>query len=155
MHTTRLTLAKPDEDKRRHSQATRTFVVELLRGAFGVRGACSRFRTALRLTTAPASWTHSKRFVQVGCALAALLVLAVLSSSGAQPSAQTGSSVVESAEAVPPYKDGRPTAKYRLKAIDQGVVLRHGDGPGKCDYLGARDIWVFEDAGTYYMHYDG
>ena len=62
--------------------------------------------------------------------------------------------VLESPEPVPPYKDGRPTAKYRLNAIDQGVVLRHGDGPAKCDYLGARDIWVFEDAGTYYMHYD-
>src|ERR1035437_2845598 len=33
-----------------------------LREAFGVRGACSRFRTAQRLPTAPASWTHSKRF---------------------------------------------------------------------------------------------
>jgi hypothetical protein len=33
-----------------------------LREAFGVRGACSRFRTAPSLTTAPASWTHSIRF---------------------------------------------------------------------------------------------
>ena len=41
-----------------------------------------------------------------------------------------------------------------LEAVDQGVVLRHGNGPGKCDLLGARDIWVFEDGGTYYMHYD-
>ncbi len=24
----------------------------------------------------------------------------------------------------------------------------------KCDILGARDVWVFEDKGTYYMHYD-
>jgi hypothetical protein len=30
-----------------------------LREAFGVRGACSRFRTAPRLATAPASWTRS------------------------------------------------------------------------------------------------
>ena len=36
-----------------------------LREAFGVRGACSRFRTAPRLTTAPASWTHSRRFAQI------------------------------------------------------------------------------------------
>jgi len=52
------------------------------------------------------------------------------------------------------YADGRPAAKYRLAAEDAGVVLRHGDGPGDCDYLGARDVWVWEDHGTYYMHYD-
>ena len=88
--------------------------------------------------------------------LAILVGLAAFSASGAKPPPlQTGSQVLASPEPVSPYKDGRPTAKYRLNAIDQGVVLRHGDGPGKCDYLGARDIWVFEDAGTYYMHYDG
>ena len=59
--------------------------------------------------------------------------------------------------AVPPsatYRDGRPAAKFRLDAQDHGVVLRHGDGPGRCDILGARDVWVFEADGTYYMHYD-
>ena len=53
------------------------------------------------------------------------------------------------------YSDGRPAATLRLAAQDQGVVLKHGDGPGQCDKLGARDIWVFEADGTYYMHYDG
>jgi len=53
------------------------------------------------------------------------------------------------------YADGRPAAKYRLDAEDAGVVLRHGDGPGRCDYLGARDIWVWESQGGYFMHYDG
>ena len=53
------------------------------------------------------------------------------------------------------YPDGRPAAKYRMDAVDQGVVMRHGDGPGQCDLLGARDIWVYEAEGTYYMHYDG
>jgi predicted GH43/DUF377 family glycosyl hydrolase len=53
------------------------------------------------------------------------------------------------------YPDGRPAATLRLEARDQGVVLKHGDGPGECDKLGARDIWVFEADGTYYMHYDG
>jgi predicted GH43/DUF377 family glycosyl hydrolase len=53
------------------------------------------------------------------------------------------------------YPDGRPAANLRLEARDQGVVLKHGDGPGECDKLGARDIWVFEADGTYYMHYDG
>jgi predicted GH43/DUF377 family glycosyl hydrolase len=41
-----------------------------------------------------------------------------------------------------------------MDAKDQGIVLRYGDGPGKCDMLGARDVWVFEDDGAYYMHYD-
>ncbi len=52
------------------------------------------------------------------------------------------------------YSDGRPAPQLRLNAKDHGIVLRYGDGPGKCDYLGARDVWVFEDKGTYYMHYD-
>jgi predicted GH43/DUF377 family glycosyl hydrolase len=53
-----------------------------------------------------------------------------------------------------PYPDGRPTASLRLDAQDAGVVLKHGDGPGECDIHGARDIWVYEDGGTFYMHYD-
>jgi len=52
------------------------------------------------------------------------------------------------------YPDGRPQARLRMNAKDQGIVLRYGDGPDKCDILGARDVWVFEDNGTYYMHYD-
>jgi hypothetical protein len=47
------------------------------------------------------------------------------------------------------YPDGRPSATLRLEAKDQGVVLQHGDGPGQCDILGARDIWVYEAGGTY------
>jgi len=53
------------------------------------------------------------------------------------------------------YPDGRPVARLRLEARDAGVVLRHGDGPGGCDALGARDVWVFESGGTAYLHYDG
>ena len=52
------------------------------------------------------------------------------------------------------YSDGRPAATLRMDAKDHGIVLRYGDGPDKCDYLGARDVWVYEDKGTYYMHYD-
>jgi len=52
------------------------------------------------------------------------------------------------------YSDGRPEAKMRMEARDYGIVLRYGDGPDKCDILGARDVWVFEDKETYYMHYD-
>jgi predicted GH43/DUF377 family glycosyl hydrolase len=52
------------------------------------------------------------------------------------------------------YSDGRPEAKLRMDAKDHGIVLKYGDGPNKCDILGARDVWAFEDDGTYYMHYD-
>jgi predicted GH43/DUF377 family glycosyl hydrolase len=52
------------------------------------------------------------------------------------------------------YEDGRPEATLRLEAADHGVVMRHGGGPGGCDRYGARDIWVYKDRGTYYMHYD-
>src|ERR1017187_7083797 len=57
-------------ENRDSSQAAKVSVDELPREAFGVRGACSRFRTAPRLATAPASWTHSKCFAQFGCGLA-------------------------------------------------------------------------------------
>jgi predicted GH43/DUF377 family glycosyl hydrolase len=59
--------------------------------------------------------------------------------------------------AVPPetYLDGRPQARLRLEAKDEGVVLRHGGGPGDCDVLGAREAIAFRDKGVYYMHYDG
>ena len=44
------------------------------------------------------------------------------------------------AAAAPQYADGRPEAKLRMEAKDQGVVLKHG--PDECDARGARDIWV-------------
>lgn len=53
------------------------------------------------------------------------------------------------------YSDGRPYTTLRMDARDQGVILHYGDGSDSCDYLGARDVWVFESLGTYYMHYDG
>lgn len=52
------------------------------------------------------------------------------------------------------YSDGRAVATLRMDAKDHGIVLRHGDGPDQCDILGARDPWVFEADGTYYLHYD-
>jgi predicted GH43/DUF377 family glycosyl hydrolase len=58
-------------------------------------------------------------------------------------------------QAASPYPDRRPTATLRMNAVDAGIVLKHGDGPNKCDVQGARDIWVFQDGDTYYMHYDG
>lgn len=56
---------------------------------------------------------------------------------------------------LPSYLDGRPVATQRLNAIDAGPVLRHGDGPGRCDVYGARDVWVYADRGTLYLNYDG
>ena len=52
------------------------------------------------------------------------------------------------------YADGRPACRWRLDAVDHGPVLRYGGGPGDCDVLGARDVWVWQHAGRYYMHYD-
>lgn len=48
-----------------------------------------------------------------------------------------------------------PEPAYRVRVDDYGVVLKHGGGPRSCDALGARDVWVWEHDGTYYMHYDG
>ncbi len=52
------------------------------------------------------------------------------------------------------YSDNRPAATLRMDAKDHGIVLRYGDGPSECDTRGARDVWVFEANGAYYMHYD-
>jgi len=46
------------------------------------------------------------------------------------------------------YPDGRPLATLRMEAADQGVVLKHGDGPGQCDVLGAREALNFADHGV-------
>jgi len=92
--------------------------------------------------------------------LAGLLVGSAISAAEAtSPQAtgqtsETGSRIVPSAE-IAKYPDHRPSARYRLDAKDRGVVFRHGSGPARCDYLGARDVWVFESNGIYYMHYDG
>lgn len=64
-------------------------------------------------------------------------------------------SKITAVENVNQYPDNRPAAKFRLEAKNAGVVLKHGSGPDSCDYLGARDVWVWEDSGKFYMHYDG
>ncbi len=56
--------------------------------------------------------------------------------------------------AEPKYSDGRPEAVLRMNATDHGIVLYHGNGPDSCDVYGARDVWVYEHGGVYYMHYD-
>jgi predicted GH43/DUF377 family glycosyl hydrolase len=56
---------------------------------------------------------------------------------------------------IPKYKDGRPECKYRMDAADAGIVMPYGNGPDSCDFLGARDLWVFKaDDSTFCMHYD-
>lgn len=80
------------------------------------------------------------------CTLLACLALGHAWGAGSQ---------IERAAEIEKYADGRPAARWRLEAQDQGVVLRHGGGPGNSDALGARDVWVWQHGGTYYMHYDG
>src|SRR5579863_5379976 len=65
--------------------------------------------------------------------------------------------LLRNAGAIPPtvYSDGRPHAELRMEAKDEGVVLKHGGGPGDCDIGGARDVTVVEDKGVYYLQYDG
>ena len=58
-------------------------------------------------------------------------------------------------DSIPHYPDNRPAARYRLNSVDAGIVMKHGSGPDSCDYLGARDVWVWKNKETYYMHYDG
>ncbi|MBL9215284.1 MAG: hypothetical protein JNG83_07400 [Opitutaceae bacterium] len=91
------------------------------------------------------------QLLSVGALAASLLAL--LGAAGAAEPTR-GTRVVPAREIVT-YPDGRPPARFRLEARDHGPVLKHGDGPEQCDYLGARDVWVFEQDGSFYMHYDG
>lgn len=53
------------------------------------------------------------------------------------------------------YSDGRPGSILRLDATDLGPIIRSGQGPARCDYLGAREAICFRFGKTYYLHYDG
>ena len=53
------------------------------------------------------------------------------------------------------YADGRPAATMRMDAQGAEPIIRHGDGPNRCDYLGAREAIAFQVGDTYYLHYDG
>lgn len=53
------------------------------------------------------------------------------------------------------YLDQRPVADYRMEAVDDGVILHHGDGPDRCDENGAREAVLFEEEGVYHLFYDG
>lgn len=54
-----------------------------------------------------------------------------------------------------PYCDGRTTCEIRLDAVDTGIVFEYGHAPDQSDYLGAREPWIFEHEGLFYMTYDG
>jgi predicted GH43/DUF377 family glycosyl hydrolase len=88
--------------------------------------------------------------VIISCFFAACLL-----GQGCKTSKTITGSDIKPIEQVNVYEDNRPAAAYRLDTRDSGIVLRHGQGPDSCDYLGARDVWVWEDKGVYYMHYDG
>lgn len=53
------------------------------------------------------------------------------------------------------YKDNRPICKYRMDAMDLGVVLHYDNGPDSCDFQGAREAIVNKEGDTYYLFYDG
>jgi hypothetical protein len=52
------------------------------------------------------------------------------------------------------YSDHRPAARLRLPVTDEGVVLRHGAGPGGCDERGARNPSLVADDGRFVLFYD-
>lgn len=53
------------------------------------------------------------------------------------------------------YLDNRPDVSLRMPAVDHGIVLPYGTQPDQLDYLGARDMWVFEADGEFHLFYDG
>jgi predicted GH43/DUF377 family glycosyl hydrolase len=53
------------------------------------------------------------------------------------------------------YIDDRPYPSSRVVCVDDGVVLKHGNGPDNCDTYGAREAIVNKSHGIYYLFYDG
>lgn len=53
------------------------------------------------------------------------------------------------------YADGRPSAHQRIACVDEGVVMRYGDGTDSCDTYGAREAILNKIDDTYYLFYDG
>ena len=84
-----------------------------------------------------------KSTVIISCFFAACLL-----GQGCKTSRTSKGSDIKPVDKVNVYEDNRPAAAYRLDTKDSVVVFRHGQGPDSCDYLGARDIWVWEDKGV-------
>ena len=53
------------------------------------------------------------------------------------------------------YSDGRPSPNWRLPALDNGVIFNYNAAPNGTDVKGARDAFIYQENGTYYMTYDG
>jgi predicted GH43/DUF377 family glycosyl hydrolase len=53
------------------------------------------------------------------------------------------------------YADGRPAAEQRIVCVDEGIVMKHGDGIDSSDTYGAREAILNKDGDTYYLFYDG
>lgn len=53
------------------------------------------------------------------------------------------------------YLDNRPQAHRRMNAMDDGIVLRYGNGKDSCDTYGIREAIVNEENGIFYLYYDG
>lgn len=102
---------------------------------------------------------HCLRFALRGGVAAATLALSVVSGLPARAQSQIVPSPLEGARyqnvAGSPNAAAWPVPVHRLSVRDGGVVMKYGGGPGGCDTLGARDVYVFADKGTYYMTYDG
>lgn len=109
-------------------------------------------KAEIRIREQPLNNMGSPRIVVGMMKRLALLTLPFLLNQQALLCADVGNP--EEVQMQPTYEDRRPQAKLRLDAEDYGVVLAHGDGPNKYDVYGARDVWVYEAGGTYYMHYD-
>jgi len=43
----------------------------------------------------------------------------------------------------------------RLDATDAGRIIRHGDGPDRCDISGMREPSIVQEEGKFYLFYDG
>ena len=52
------------------------------------------------------------------------------------------------------YPDGRPSAKYRMEAKDQGIIIKHGGGPKDCDTYGMRQAMINKENDVYHLFYD-
>ena len=92
--------------------------------------------------------TSRRGFCQALCA-------SVISSSSVSGAWAYSEAMSQENSAQHSYPDGRPTATLRLNAFGAIPILRHGSGPDKCDYLGAREAICFRSGGTYYLYYDG
>lgn len=83
------------------------------------------------------------------------LAATALSASGVSVAAAQAKSMLQDVSGQRSYLDGRPGTTLRLNAFDAAPILHYGNGPDRCDYLGAREAICFQAGDTYYLYYDG